>query len=210
MKKFFTLLLASLGAANAFAGGESTTTGKVELSIGGRYSYSASGVTYSYREYLSDGVEKMDVTVPSFTLENTVMGDLTLGSYIVSGLVYDAEKGGYYRDYKDDNLSVHFTAASNGVASMDNDYTFNSQKDNNILVVFGDNGEVSKIVNNFQMGAMPFPITSTFTPGSSSAVKVINAGSVELDGKAYNLLGQQVDDSYKGIVIIGGKKVLRK
>ncbi len=210
MKKFFTLLFASLYAANAFAGGESTTTGKVELSIGGMYSYSASGVTYSYREYLSDGVEKMNVTVPSFTLENTAMGDLTLGSYTVSGLVYDAEKGGYYRDYKDDNLSVHFTDVSNGVVMMDNDYAFNSQKDNNILVVFGDNGEVSKIVNNFQMGAMPFAITSTFTPGSEAAVKVINAGSVELDGKAYNLLGQQVDDSYKGIVIIGGKKVLRK
>ncbi len=210
MKKFFTLLFASLYAANAFAGGESTTTGKVELSIGGMYSYSASGVTYSYREYVSDGVEKMNVTVPSFTLENTAMGDLTLGSYTVSGLVYDAEKGGYYRDYKDDNLSVHFTDVSNGVVMMDNDYAFNSQKDNNILVVFGDNGEVSKIVNNFQMGAMPFAITSTFTPGSEAAVKVINAGSVELDGKAYNLLGQQVDDSYKGIVIIGGKKVLRK
>ena len=28
------------------------------------------------------------------------MGDLTLGSYVVKGLTYDATRGGFYRDYK--------------------------------------------------------------------------------------------------------------
>ncbi len=210
MKKFFTLLFASLCTINVFAGSENEVTGKVEVSIGGMFTYSASGVTYTINEYANtQGDELMDVTVPSFTLENTQMGNLTLGSYVVTGLVYDAEKGGFYRDYKDDNLSVHFTAVNNGVATMDNDYVFNPSKNNNILVILNEEYEVVKIVNNFQMGTMPLSITSTFTPAETAAVKVINANS-ESDAKAYNLLGQPVGDDYKGIVIVGGKKIIRK
>ena len=38
---------------------------------------------------------------------------------------------------------------------MDGEYTFNSEKDNNILVKY-DGNRVTDIVNTFQMGSMPF------------------------------------------------------
>lgn len=44
-----------------------------------------------------------------------------------------------------------------------------------------------------------------------TGISTVNAGSsVKTGGAVYNLSGQQVGDGYKGIVIIGGKKVLRK
>ena len=76
---------------------------------------------------------------------------------------------------------------------MDGDYAFNSERDNNILVKY-DGSNVESIVNTFQMGAMPFGIFSTF----------------QVDAKAYNLAGQRVSDYTKGVVIINGKKYLKK
>lgn len=85
------------------------------------------------------------------------MGDLTLGSYVVKGLIYDETRGGFYRDYKGDGLSFHFTAMQGGTKTMDGEYAFNSERDNNILVKY-NGSNVESIVNTFQMGAMPFGI----------------------------------------------------
>lgn len=49
----------------------------------------------------------------------------------------------------------------------------------------------------------------TFPGGDPSAIKDIEAES-EVSGAAYNLSGQQVNDSYRGVVIKNGKKVVRK
>ena len=180
----------------------------ISVTVGGMYTYTNDKVAYKVRKYTEGDVEKVDVEVPEYSLQQTVMGNLTLGRYVVKGLVYDEEKGGYYRDYKDDGLSFHFTAESNGTKTMDDDYAFNSARDNNILVKYSGN-QVESIVNTFQMGAMPFPIVSTF----SSSVNGIHAVSLPMpsaDGNAYNLAGQRVDNTAKGIVIINGKKYLRK
>lgn len=183
----------------------------IDVSVGGTFNYKNENVTYKVRKYMDGDVEKVDVEVPSYTLDNTVMGNLTLGSYIVKGLTYDAEKGGYYRDYKNDGLKFHFTAENGGVKTMDDDYAFNAAKDNNILVVYNGNN-ISNIVNTFQMGAMPFGIKSTFSNGVTNGVEKVEVkNDVKVgDGKMYNLRGQRVDDSYKGIVIMNGKKFLKK
>lgn len=181
----------------------------ITVTVGGQFTYKNDNVTYELRRYKDGETDKLDVAVPSYTLENTIMGDLTLGSYTVKGLVYDEEQGGYYRDYKNDGLKFHFTAVKNGTTTMDKDYDFASEKDNNILVKYEGNN-VSSIVNTFQVGAMPFGIVSVFSAPATSIEGVNANATAPADGRIYNLAGQRVDNNYKGIVIVNGKKYLRK
>ncbi len=180
------------------------TTDKLDVVIGGNFSYSAPSVTYSTRLYKDGEETKMDVQVPSYTLEGTMIGDLTIGGYTVQGLAMDAEKGGYYRDYSKDGLTMYF---SNG-AAITGDYPLNNEVEN-ILVKMNERGTaIASVVNNFKPGKMPFEITSTF-PGTTSGVKSVKADagkSANANGAAYNMAGQQVGENTKGIVIVNGKK----
>lgn len=181
----------------------------ITVTVGGQFTYNNDNVTYELRRYKDGETDKLDVTVPSYTLANTIMGDLILGTYTVKGLVYDEAQGGYYRDYKNDGLSFHFTAVKGGVTTMDKDYEFAADKANNILVKY-EGSNVSSIVNTFQMGAMPFGIVSVFS-ASTTSIEGVNANATApADGRTYNLAGQRVDNNYKGIVIVNGKKYLRK
>lgn len=184
----------------------------ITVTVGGQFTYNNDNVTYELRRYKDGGTDKLDVTVPSYTLANTIMGDLTLGSYTVKGLVYDEAQGGYYRDYKNDGLLFHFTAVKNGKTTMDKDYEFAADEDNNILVKYEGNN-VSSIVNTFQVGTMPFGIVSVFSGATTSINGVTTTPSHDFNttsSQQYNLAGQRVDNNYKGIVIVNGKKYLRK
>ena len=184
----------------------------ITVTVGGQFTYNNDNVTYELRRYKDGETDKLDVTVPAYTLENTIMGDLTLGSYTVKGLVYDEAQGGYYRDYKNDGLKFHFTAVQGGKTTMDKDYDFATDKDNNILVKYEGNN-VSSIVNTFQVGTMPFGIVSVFSGATTSINNITTTPSHDLNttpSQQYNLAGQRVDNNYKGIVIVNGKKYLRK
>lgn len=184
----------------------------ITVTVGGQFTYTNDNVTYELRRYKDGGTDKLDVTVPSYSLTNTVMGDLTLGTYTVKGLVYDEAQGGYYRDYKNDGLSFHFTAVNGGKTTMDKDYEFAKEKANNILVKY-EGSNVSSIVNTFQMGAMPFGIVSVFSGATTSIDDITttpNQNITTTPSHQYNLAGQRVDNNYKGIVIVNGKKYLRK
>lgn len=184
----------------------------ITVTVGGQFTYNNDNVTYELRRYKDGKTDKFDVTVPSYTLANTIMGDLTLGSYTVKGLVYDEAQGGYYRDYKNDGLKFHFTAVQGGKTTMDKDYDFATDKDNNILVKYEGNN-VSSIVNTFQVGTMPFGIVSVFSGATTSINNITTTPSHDLNttpSQQYNLAGQRVDNNYKGIVIVNGKKYLRK
>ena len=184
----------------------------ITVTVGGQFTYNNDNVTYELRRYKDGETDKLDVTVPSYTLANTIMGNLTLGSYTVKGLVYDEAQGGYYRDYKNDGLKFHFTAVQGGKTTMDRDYEFATDKDNNILVKYEGNN-VSSIVNTFQVGTMPFGIVSVFSGATTSINGVTTTPSHDLNttpSQQYNLAGQRVDNNYKGIVIVNGKKYLRK
>ena len=184
-------------------------TSAINVNVGGMFPYANEGVTYNVRKYMDGDVQKVDVEVPTYTLDNTVMGNLTLGTYTVKGLVYDEEKGGFYRDYKKDGLSFHFTAEQNGNKTMDGDYEFNAEKDNNILVKY-NGSKITDIVNTFQMGAMPFSIVTSFNSAATGISSVKNDVQKKNDGKMYNLNGQVVSESYKGVVIVNGKKYFKK
>ena len=184
-----------------------TVSSPITVNVGGAFNYTNKSVSYDVRKYMDGDVQKADVEISTYTLENTVMGNLTLGTYTVKGLTYDESKGGFYRDYKDDNLTFHFTAENGGNKTMDGDYSINNTKDNNILVKYSGNN-ITDIVNRFQMGAMPFAIESKFDT-QSTGITSIKSNSMN-DGKMYNLQGQEVSESYKGIVIVNGKKYLKK
>ena len=184
-------------------------TSAINVNVGGMFPYANEGVTYNVSKYMDGDVQKVDVEVPTYTLDNTLMGNLTLGTYTVKGLTYDEEKGGFYRDYKNDGLSFHFTAEQNGNKTMDGDFEFNSAKDNNILVKY-DGSKITDIVNTFQMGAMPFGIVSSFNSAATGISSVKNDVQKKNDGKMYNLNGQVVSESYKGVVIVNGKKYFKK
>lgn len=184
----------------------------ITVTVGGQFTYNNDNVTYELRRYKDGKTDKLDVTVPSYTLANTIMGDLTLGSYTVKGLVYDEAQGGYYRDYKNDGLKFHFTAVQGGKTTMDKDYEFAAEKPNNILVKYEGN-DVSSIVNTFQVGTMPFGIVSVFSGATTSINNITTTPSHDFNttpSQQYNLAGQRVDNNYKGIVIVNGKKYLRK
>lgn len=184
----------------------------IAVTVGGQFTYNNDKVTYELRRYKDGETEKLDVAVPSYSLANTIMGDLTLGSYTVKGLVYDEAQGGYYRDYKNDGLKFHFTAVKDGKTTMDKDYEFAAEKPNNILVKY-EGSNVSSIVNTFQMGAMPFGIVSVFSGATTSINDITTTPHQHITttpAAQYNLAGQRVDNNYKGIVIVNGKKYLRK
>lgn len=181
----------------------------INVNVGGMFPYANEGVTYNVRKYMDGDVQKVDVEVPTYTLDNTVMGNLTLGTYTVKGLTYDEEKGGFYRDYKNDGLSFHFIAEKDGNKTMNGDFEFNSAKDNNILVKY-NGSKITDIVNTFQMGAMPFGIVSSFNSATTGISSVKNDVQKKNDGKMYNLNGQVVSESYKGVVIVNGKKYFKK
>lgn len=176
---------------------------KLDVSIGGMFNYTAAKVTYSVRTYPEGGNTLLDVNVPSYKLNETALGDLTIGGYLVKGLKMDNEKGGYYRDYVNDGLTMHFKVVSNGQVSKDDDYAMSSGE-NNILLVY--EGKNIKVTNAFHPGTMPFPIVSTF-PGVGEVTAVEAVKTIEQnDAPAYNLAGQRTAAGYKGIVIKNGKK----
>lgn len=184
----------------------------ITVTVGGQFTYNNDNVTYELRRYKDGGTDKLDVTVPSYSLTNTVMGDLTLGTYTVKGLVYDEAQGGYYRDYKNDGLMFHFKAVKDGKTTTDKDYEFAKEKANNILVKY-EGSNVNSIVNTFQMGAMPFGIVSVFSGATTSINDITTTPHQHITttpAAQYNLAGQRVDNNYKGIVIVNGKKYLRK
>ena len=184
-------------------------TSAINVNVGGMFPYTNESVTYNIRKYMDGDVQKVDVEVPTYTLDNTLMGNLTLGTYTVKGLVYDEEKGGFYRDYKNDGLKFHFIAEKDGNKTMNGEYEFNTAKDNNILVKY-NGSKITDIVNTFQMGAMPFGIVSSFNSAATGISSVKNDVQKKNDGKMYNLNGQVVSESYKGVVIVNGKKYFKK
>lgn len=184
-------------------------TSAINVNVGGMFPYANKSVTYNVRKYMDGDVQKVDVEVPTYTLDNTLMGNLTLGTYTVKGLTYDEEKGGFYRDYKNDGLKFHFIAEKDGNKTMNGEYEFNTAKDNNILVKY-NGSKITDIVNTFQMGAMPFGIVSSFNSAATGISSVKNDVQKKNDGKMYNLNGQVVSESYKGVVIVNGKKYFKK
>lgn len=172
------------------------------VNVGGQFGPYKASVTHRIRTYVEESITKLDVEIPAYTLLNTAIGDLTLGSYTVCGLEYDEERGGYFRDYSSDNLSMHFTASQNGIVSIDGNYPLSAPGNNNLLVEI-TNGKV-RITNNFKPGAMPFPITAVMDQTASSGISSIHSSPSSTP--SFTLEGIKTPSYYRGIVVRNGKK----
>ena len=53
-------------------------------------------------------------------------------------------------------------------------------------------------------------ITVTFKEGTGTCIQDIKSQTIDLNAPAYNLAGQKVDKSFKGVVIQNGKKMIQK
>lgn len=149
------------------------TEQNVSVTVGGSFGpYTNDKVTYDARLYTEGGEKKLDIAMHEYQLTGTVMGDLTIGAYTVTGLTYDEAKQGYYRDYTNSDVKMHLTAMNGGNKTIDGDYSFS--KLGNLLVKM-DGTSIAYAVNNFQPGNMPFPIESAFGKELNTAVDAIAA-----------------------------------
>ena len=131
-------------------------TGTNNVSVGGTYHYSAENVRQSVTAN-ADG--SVSLTVPAYSLSGTVMGDITLGSYTIADIPWNEEKGGFYKEYADGSLKVHFKAVKEGTTTLDSDYLFNNKSTTTYILIKRTDTGVT-IENNFSLGNMPFPITA--------------------------------------------------
>ena len=177
-------------------------SGENHVTVGGQFGPYKAAVTHRIRTYVEGDATKLDVEIPAYTLQNTAIGDLNLGSYTVCGLEYDEGRGGYFRDYSSDNLSMQFTASHNGSVSIDGTYPLSAAGYNNLLVEITKEGV--RITNNFKPGAMPFPISAVMNQTSSTGISSLL--SSPSSHTSYSLDGIEAPSSYRGIVIRNGKK----
>lgn len=133
-------------------------SGSVTVMVGGQFGpYESSPVQYVIKAN-DDGT--IDVTLPTFTLEGTVMGDLTVGSYTIANIAYDQERQAFFRDYSsDESITMHLKAEQNGTTTMDGDYTFGAMGN---IELKTDEAQKVVAVNTIQPGKMPFAIVITF------------------------------------------------
>lgn len=178
--------------------------GENHVTVGGQYGPYRAGVTHKIRTYVEDEVTKMDVEIPTYQLEETVMGNLILGTYTVKGLTYDESKGGYYKDYAADGLTMYIKALQGGATTMESHYALATADAENILVEIA-NGK-AKITNNFKPGAMPFPITAIMDQNETAGINLTTAAHHNAQQVMYNLHGQRITSGTRGIIISNGKK----
>ncbi|MFG6386284.1 MAG: calycin-like domain-containing protein [Muribaculaceae bacterium] len=151
VSKIKEMTFEELSVLDQFAG---VYTGTQTLTVAGAYNYSTS-LTYTLTA-AEDGT--LTVSIPSYSLEGTMMGDLTLGELTIQGLAYDEEKGGFYRMYANDGLVQHFKAVNGGATVFDNDYALGGES--SILITLTEGG--IHVENPFKLGAMPLPLAATY------------------------------------------------
>ena len=159
----------------------------------------AGSETYKLRKYVEDNTEKLDIELPTYSLSGTPMGDLTVGTYTVKGLVYDDAKGGYFRDYSNDGITFRFKTST----GIDKDYGLYAEG-TSILVQYSGNN-VAYIENNFRPGSMPFPIVA-ISGTKPTEVKTVEADTqaqpqAQPENKSYKVI-----ENWKLVIVREGKR----
>lgn len=143
---------ADINEAERYAG---VYEGTLAMTVGGAYTYETpASVTLTAK-----GDEIM-LSYPEFSLQNTMMGDITLAELSIPGLSYYVGKGGFYRSYGGQGLTQHFKAEKEGQTTMDSDYPLNDPS--TVLVTLSSDGTLT-IENPFKLGAMPLPLSLKFS-----------------------------------------------
>lgn len=133
--------------ANTFSGTNTVT-------VGGQWTYTADIDC----EITANKDGSINLSLPEYTLDDTMMGDLTLGAYTIPYIPYITEKEAFYKIYGRDKLTEHIKAEKDGSVNMDNDYTFTD--DSEITIEVTSTG--IKVTNSFSFGKMNLTIVTTF------------------------------------------------
>ena len=159
----------------------------------------AGNETYKLRKYVEEGTEKLDIEFPTYSLSGTPMGELTVGTYTVKGLVYDEAKGGFFRDYSNDGITFRFKTST----GIDKDYDL-SAEGTNVLVQYSGNNVVY-IENNFRPGAMPFAIVAT-SGEKTTAIETVEAETQTQPQAQPEKKSYKVIKNGKLVIVRDGKK----
>ena len=133
-------------------------TGTTSLKIGempGSYTSPTVGYKVTANE---DGSINVTTSEEKYT-GVPMVGNLTIGTYTVKNLAYDKATNSFSRDYSEDGIKVHFKT-NGGSMKKDEDYAFG--KTSKMTVTLAEDGTLT-ITNNYKIGAMPFPISATYT-----------------------------------------------
>ncbi len=146
---------AKASAASKVAG---NYTGTTSLTVGGVFGPFTSATV----EYKVTANEDGSINVTASEEKYTgvpMAGNLTLGTYTVKNLAYDKATNSFSRDYSEDGIKVFFKSDNIGKKEGE-DYAFG--KTSKMTVTFAEDGTLT-ITNNYKIGAMPFPISATYT-----------------------------------------------
>lgn len=123
-----------------------TYNGKITLNVAGKYSYDADITCV----VTSAGSDVINVSIPEYSLSGTMMGDMTLGSVSITGLVYDEAKGCFFREY-----------GGEGISQTMNGKSYPLNEPSSMQVLKDENGTLI-IENPFTLGKMPLPLSARF------------------------------------------------
>ena len=215
MKKIYTLIVALVATVSAMAQGhgamnfvgtstfyvvgmqESTTTqvenDKVILTLTGTGSKQAE-IVFPDMGYNHQGSE---MSLKSFTANSGVDYVMT-GSFMTGDMAFDWAEG-------------EFSTTTTGADG------FEKAVSGKLSAKYAHSAQKFEVTTEFTYGAMPFPIHYEFVGNYQkvTGVENVNANVNVNDNhnpdvnQAYNLMGQRVGDNAKGVVIIGGKKVIK-
>ena len=137
-----------------------------------------------------------------YTVEVTQAGKYTCDAVVSSGLSGTGFNVGIVQNGKVTNL-WKMNVPQTGDNSWDNYKTISNTTQKELaagktiirISIVGANCDIDKI---------------ELKSVEPTAINEINADETNGNGAIYNISGQRVDDSYKGIVIINGKKILKK
>ena len=237
MKKFFTLIAAVAMAASVNAQGtyavqidDVITAGQKVTSVENvTLTYGASGGTYNkgkdtpnwvvkdfvaYTAGKNNGklVKEAEPTGCVYKFETTKAGTLTVGVqlspnkglHVLNSSFEDIDLASYNLPAsKDATESQKLTTNDKGEAIIPDD----GAKSNGVITFnVESNGTYYVLAAGTKLGFFGF----TYTVGTPTGISTISSVASAKSTATYNLAGQQVSDSYKGIVIQNGKKFLKK
>ena len=130
-----------------------TYSGTDKVTIGGQWTYESSA------DYIitanNDGT--INLTVGEEKYANTVMGDITQGSFTIKNIPYDAATLSFTKNYAADKIYAHVKSPT-----MDKDYLLSSETET-ITVTPQEDGSIKVINSQYTYGHMPFKIDAEFT-----------------------------------------------
>ena len=131
-------------------------TGTDQVTIGGQWTYTSSA-DYTITAN-ADG--SINLTIGTETYENTLMGNITQGTFTIKNIPYDAKTLSFTKDYEADNLSAHVTMVKGETTTMDKDFSIPS---GTITVTPQADGSIKITNSQYTYGRMPFKMDAEFT-----------------------------------------------